>query len=202
MNTTRPRVHHATAHVLLTVAGLTGIAGLFLPFTSNTSPADVLDGDMWGLWPLALPFFLAVPAFAASMRWIISGSLTQPERVVAYVVSAASACATLYFVVVMFSESTGPERVQGWLVWTVPVAILLIGAYVLRRALRAAWSREFSPLVAIQVAFLANAVLCLIGFFGRWQVGAYCSLVTALAYLGQIILICARPGSPGSATAQ
>ena len=202
MNTMRPRVHHATVHVLLTVAGLAGIAGMFLPFTSNTSPVDVLDDDMWGLWPLALPFFLAVPAFAASVRWIISGSLSRLERMVAYVVSGASACATLYFVVVMLADSTGPERIQGWLVMTVPVAILLAGAYVLRRTARAARSRDFSPVLAIQVAFLANAALCLIGFFGHWQVGAHCALVTALAYLVQIILIRTRPGSPGGAPAQ
>ena len=49
-------------------------------------------------------------------------------------------------------------------------------------------SRKFNPVMAIQIAYLANTVLCLIAFFGDWELGAYCVLVAALAFVLQIVL--------------
>jgi hypothetical protein len=199
MNTTSPRLPHATLHLLLTLAGLAGIAGLFLPFTANTSPVDALRDDLWGVWRLAVPFFLAPFALAAGVRWIIAGPLSGPERLVAYVVSAASACLTLYFVGDGLKDQGWPSNVRDWLVVLVPVVVLLSGAYVLVPKLGFGRSSGFNPVLAIQVAYLANALLCLIGFFGEWQVGAYCALVPALAYLVQIVLISVQPGAPAAA---
>jgi hypothetical protein len=50
--------------------------------------------------------------------------------------------------------------------------------------------REFNPVMAIQIAYLAHAVLCLTAFFGSWgwESGAYCVLVAALAFVLQIVL--------------
>src|SRR5437899_1510990 len=64
---TRQHAHRSIAHLLLTVVGITGIVGLFLPFTWGKSPVDAVSDKE--LWRLALPFFLAVLASAASIRW-------------------------------------------------------------------------------------------------------------------------------------
>lgn len=171
--------------------GISGIAGLFLPFTYGTSPLDAVSDRE--LWRLALPFFLAVLASAASIRWIISGSFSRPERTIAYVVSASMACVT---VSLAFTSEGRPATISDWLVSFSPELILALGVYLLIRNSRKGQSREFNPVMAIQIAYLANAVACLISFFGTWQVGAYCALAATLAFVVQIVLASA-PGVDG-----
>jgi O-antigen ligase len=67
--------------------------------------------------------------------------------------------------------------------------ILALGVYFLIRNSRMGPSRNFNPVMAIQVAYLANAVPCLIGSFQDWGVGAYCILVAAIAFVLQIVLV-------------
>jgi ABC-type glycerol-3-phosphate transport system permease component len=52
--------------------------------------------------------------------------------------------------------------------------------------------------MAIQMAYLANAALCLFNFFGEWEVGAYCALVAASTFTLQIILISVRQAEGGT----
>jgi hypothetical protein len=183
VNKTRQLTHRSIVHLLLTIVGTAGIAGLFLPFTEDVSPVDAaLDS---GLWRLAIPFSLAVLASAASIRWIISGSLSRPERAIAYVASAAIAGVTVSMWFTLDGES---RTIQEWLAIDSPGPILALGICLLIRNAKMGPSRNFNPVMAIQVAFLANAVLCLIAFFRDWQVGAYCVLVSAVAFMLQIIL--------------
>jgi hypothetical protein len=107
---------------LLTVVGMTGIAGLFLPFTFGTSPVDAVSNRE--LWRLALPAFLAVLASAASIRWVITGSFSGRERAIAYVVSASMAGVTLSL---WFPFDGGPSTIQEWLAFVSPVPILAFG---------------------------------------------------------------------------
>jgi hypothetical protein len=162
---------------------MAGIAGLFLPFTFSTSPVDAISDKE--LWRFALPFFLAVVASAASIRWISSGSFSGSERAIAYVVSASMVGVTLSL---WFPLKDGPATIQEWLAFVSPEPILALGVYFLIRNSRMGASRKFNPVMAIQIAYLANAVLCLIAFFGDWELGAYCVLVAALAFVLQIIL--------------
>ena len=188
MNTTRQIAHRSIVHLLLTVVGMAGIAGLFLPFTSGTSPVDAASDK--NFWRLAIPFFLAVLASAASIRWVISGSFSGRERAIAYVVSASMAGVTLSQ---WFPFEGAPAAIQEWLALVSPGPILALGVYLLIRNSRMGPSRNFNPVMAIQVAYLANAVLCLIMFFRYWQVGAYCVLLAAVTFVLQIILASA-PG--------
>jgi hypothetical protein len=167
---------------------MAGIAGLFLPFTEGTSPVEAVS-DSW-LWRLALPFFLAIPASAASIRWIISRSFSRTERVIAYVASAATAGVTLS---ACFLSVDRPMTIPNWLATLSPAVIIALGVYLLIRNSRMGASREFNPVMAIQTAYVANAALCLFGFFPEWQRGAYCVLVAALAFVLQIILASASP---------
>jgi len=189
VNATRQRAHRSTLHLLLTVVGMTGIAGLFLPFTYSTSPVEAISDS--ALWLLALPFFLALPASAASIRWIISRSFSRTDRAIAYVASAATAGVTLS---ACFFLVDRPMTIPNWLATLSPGVIIALGVYLLIRNSRMSPSREFNPVMAIQTAYVAGVVLCLIAFFRDWEPGAYCVLVAALAFVLQIILASAsRP---------
>ena len=190
------------ANLLLTGLGIAGIAALFLPFVGNISPMDAsFEEDPF--WKLALPFFLSMPVLAASIRWIVSGSLSRPERNVAYTIGLAIACVTLsiYWSGDWFDEL---GSVKGWITTFNPIAVLLLGVYLLFRKSHANRIRHFRPVMALQVPYLANALFCLIGFgTDDWfalQAGAYCVLLTVVAYLLQIILVL-RPWSRQANTA-
>ncbi len=183
MNPTSEHAHRSIVHLLLTVVGMTGIAGLFLPFTFGTSPLEAASTKE--LWRLAVPFFLAVLASAASIRWVTSGSFSGSERAIAYVVSASMVGVTLSL---WFPLKDGPANIQEWLAFVSPVPILALGIYFLIRNSRIGPSREFNPVMAIQIAYIANALLCLIAFFGNWERGAYYVLVAALAFVLQIVV--------------
>jgi len=184
VNSTRQLTHSLIADSLLTLLGMSGIAGLFLPFTSDVSPVEA--APVSELWRVAVPFFLAVLASAASIRWIISGSLSKAERAIAYVASAAMAGVTVSMWFTLDRES---RTIREWLSIVSPGPILALGIYFLIRNSKMGSSRNFNPVMAIQVAYLANAVLCLIAFLREWQVGAYCVLAAAVAFVLQIILV-------------
>jgi hypothetical protein len=190
MESTPRRPPRASMHRALTAAGLAGVAALFLPFAAGVSPrAAAFDPD---LWRLAEPFFLAPFITAAALRWGRSGALTRGERILAYVVSAACAVATLSWYVGWNGPPTG---LRDWLTFVLPIVVLIVGGAVLRRMLREAGpAREYAPALALQVAYLSNAILCLAGFYGEepfpngWDVGAWIVLGTCLVYLCQIAL--------------
>ena len=133
--TTRQRAHRSIVHLLLTVVGITGIVGLFLPFADSTSPVDAVSDRE--LWRLALPFFLAVLVSAASIRWVISGSFSRPERAIAYVVSASMVGVTLSLLL-----EDRPATIQDWLGFVIAGVILGLGGYILIRNSRMGPSRE------------------------------------------------------------
>jgi hypothetical protein len=184
MKATQFRSNERVVHLVLTYLGVTGIAGLFLPFVYGVSPvAAVFQQD---LWLLAYPFFLAPLAVAASLRWIMSGSFSRVERALAYLLSGAMVAGTALLYV---SSGGWPEGIHDWLTFFVPPMTLVLGAYVLFRNSRKLWCREFNPVLAMETAYLANVLLCLIAFFRDWQVGAYFVLVAASVFVLQIILV-------------
>src|ERR1700740_185044 len=147
-------------HLLLPLLGMLGTIALFLPFTSGNSPAHAaFDKD---LWRLALPFFLSILASAASLRWILSGSLSLPERAIAYLASAAASVMTLS---VYLRLGGLPTSAKEWVSsWILPLATMFLGLCLLIRNSLTGRSREFTPVMALQVPYIANAVMCLILF--------------------------------------
>jgi len=178
-------------HLLLTMSGIAGIAAVYLPFTYDISPMIAAPTE---LWVLALPFFLSIPVFAASIRWILSGSLSLPERIVAYALSAASTGATLSL---FWPDSDPGFDSDEWIAMAIPIVVLLSGVFLLIRDRRARRLGSFRPVMTLQVAYLANAILCLYAYFedGGWQMGAYCVLLTVIAYIVQIRLVHASSGA-------
>ena len=54
--------------------------------------------------------------------------------------------------------------------------------------------KRVATVMTMQSAYLSNALLCLIGYFGDWQIGAYCVAITSGVYLTQIVLMSVKLG--------
>jgi hypothetical protein len=180
--------------LLLTIAGGIGIFAIILPFTWDVSPfaaATASRGELLAkdLWRPAMPFFLPALITIASLRWLISGTLSRSERMIVYVMSAASVCITLSFIV---NPSGWPTDLIEWLIMVIPLVTFGFGIISLLRTRYNVMLKPFRAIMSMQVAYLANCLLCLSAFFGQWQIGAYCSLVTAIVYLIQMILVFRR----------
>lgn len=191
MESTPRRPPRASTHLALSAAGLAGVAALFLPFAGGVSPmAAAVDSDFFRY---ALPFFLAPFVSAATCRWAMSGGFARREAMLAYVLSGASILGTLSLYA---GWEYPPDGLQNQLALALPIAVLIVGGIVWRRMRRAAGpTREYAPALALQLAYLSNAALCLVGFYGEdlfsngWGVGAWVVLWTCLAYLCQIGLV-------------
>jgi hypothetical protein len=191
MITTTHNLQQEKVHLWITLAGLTGIVSLFLPFTWSVSPMKaLLDKD---IWKLAAPFFLSIPIIIASLRWFITGSFSRSWQTIGYVTSAGSAIITVSF---FFTGGAFPSEFREWFALAVAVFVLLAGNLLVIMKLRKHAEEGYCPLIALQVAYLANCLMCLVLFrpeysslFGfSWQIGAWFSLATALIYLLQIYL--------------
>jgi hypothetical protein len=177
--------------MVLTAIGALGLPALILPFAWDTTPHEALV-DGW-LWQLALPASLALLILPASARWIAAGALTQVENAAAYLAAAAAlACIALSYTHI----ESWPDGVVQWVAVVGPVLILGFGAVAFVRNLRAGRPRSYSPILALQVVYIANAMLALASFFPYWQVGAYAVVVTIMAYAIQIDLVRKAPGQP------
>jgi hypothetical protein len=191
MNTTLQYSRHRSVHLLLAIVGTTGIAGLFLPFSFNYSPVKAVSDEY--IWRLATPFFLSILVTIYNIRRIISVSFPVAGKAIAYFISAATAGVTLS---IYFTGDVGASDFQEWLAFIIPLIVLLSGAYLVITRSKKRNSKEYSPIIAIQVAYLANCLMCLVAFWpngqgifrGGWQIGAYFALATAVVYLLQIRL--------------
>jgi uncharacterized protein YhhL (DUF1145 family) len=205
MNSANPRTGRFSVDVILTLAGMTGIAVLFLPFYHSTgflfggdeSPLSVVrallarpgDNFLWFIALYAAPFFLSVLVTGASLRLLISGTLARAEKWLAYVAAAVMACATAFVIInlVAFGLSARP------LTWEIlpllpAAAVLVVGARLVIRNSRLRARRAINALTTLQVAYLTNCVLCLAVFFPALGTGAMLAVVTAAAYATDIIL--------------
>ena len=185
---TKPSLNHLglgyKIPLILTVAGTAGIPAIFLAFTWNTSPwSAALDKN---LWRIAWPFFLPILISITSLRWHTSMKLSQPERVIAYLVSTAMVCVTLSGYVMQYGL---PNKFKEWIGFFFPFIILAIAFFILLRTQQNAAFKPYRAIITMQTAYLANSLLCLSAFWGAWQIGAYCSLVTTIVYLIQIAYV-------------
>jgi len=188
-------VHRRPAHVALTAIGALGIAALFLPFSFGVTPLEAMTG--WKLWQLALPGILPLLILPATAWWLHSGNLPPLVRMMSYVLAAVTALDTLS----LYRDlpDSAPFDLQGWVLLLGPIAILAVGAFVLRRVRKTGSTATFAPILALQVTYLAHAMLACVGEYPRWEVGVYLVLATMGAYALQIDLIRHTPGeAPGS----
>ena len=198
-----PAAHDPRSRFSLAVAiiGLAGVAAIFLPFTYGTSP---LSATFDGLWQFGVPLMLAILVTLGSFRWIVTGRLSRAERLSAYLAALVAACCILLlpgvFVVSMLTgQGGGATRPSGgieWFMFAFPLLGSLVGAYLLRKNLRAGVPDAVNAVAAMQVVYVTVAILsfAVFGTYG-WQIGAYLVAVTTLVYLVQIVAVSvAAPG--------
>lgn len=174
--------------VMFSITGLTGISAIFLPFSGSVSPMEAVrygfGGFLDGIWKLGSPFFLSVLILGASLHSIISGTLSKVERWIAYILSISIVCITLSFFI-----SSSPSDFSKWIILLATILPLAFGLFLVNRSLKIEKLKMFSPIMAMQTAYLGNCVFCLIGFYDDLEIGAYCALVTAVLYVVHMIMI-------------
>jgi len=179
---------HRKVHMWLTLAGLTGIVSLFLPFTFDISPLMALkEGGFFSLMRFAAPAFLSIFIFLSAINLIISGSFFKTGRVIAYLISVVSACNTIS---VFFTGGAFPTELIERLSFALVVVLLVSGSWLVISKLKQGATADYYPIIALQVAYLANCLMCLLLFptvYG-WQIGAWFILATVVIYLFQIFL--------------
>jgi hypothetical protein len=201
---------------LLVALSAIGIASIFLPFTRRVAPYDVLvlnapeifAGRLPNRYDILLilltsPFWLAIPITLASVKRLWAGRLSRVAWLTCYGLALVMAGATLGFVGLGFSEKTLPTdwslekylavfSPQEHLV-LLPVAILILGAgWVIRNRRRRLLLHALNAVIAMQIAYIANGVLCLALFQDDWKSGAYVTLATAIVYLTHIAFVSSR----------
>jgi hypothetical protein len=198
----------------LAALGVIGIVSIFVPLTRKVAPFDVivfnapeiLGGrlpnwyDIW-LILLASPFFLAIPITTASLKRLWAGRLSRVAWLTSYGLALVMAAATLGFVGLgVFEKALPTDRPleeylvmfspQEYLVLLLPLAILILGAgWVIRNRRRRLVLHAINAVIAMQVAYIANGVLCLALFQDDWKNGAYITLATVIVYLTNIVLV-------------
>ena len=185
-----PRRRRA-AHITLTLLGVPGLPALFLPFAWGTSPYEaLLDLD---LLRLAFPAFLVVFILPALKRWLGSGALSRQAELTGYGLAAAGAALVLFSYTKFRAWPDGPLE---WVATVGPLLTLGVGARFLVQTLRDGGARGYAPILALQTVYLANGILALGALYRDLQIGAYCILVTMLAYAFQIDLVRRVPAEP------
>jgi len=173
-----------SAHRLLTTIGGVGLIAVFLPFSWETTPAEaVREGE---LLRLALPAFLPFVILPATIRWLTTGSLSRLGTAVTYAFSVAAAG----MIGLSYLRVDGwPGRAPEWIALVAPLLVLLFGGGALVRLRRDGPASTYRPIMAMQVVYIANAMLALASLFPDWQLGAYGVLVTVMAYAFQMDIV-------------
>jgi len=173
----------------LTIAGLSGIASIFLSFTWSVSPFEaVLEAP----WFLGAPFLLSVVISASVIRWNLTGRSSLLEQIITYLVG-------LSMMVVVISSNFRFSSDGGRMAVIFSASSLIAGIFLVIRNHRLGKFKNFSPIMLMQTAYLGNGIFCLIGFcrgvfggggFGEgWRIGAYFAIVTVIVYAAQMVWI-------------
>ncbi len=169
---------------LLMFASLVGIVAFFLPFAYDTSPFEAIH--MADVWWLGVPFlvpFVAVGLRASEMR---RGTAGPGLRRFVLGWSLATLLITLSLYVNMVKE--WPSALGEWIVFLIPGAGFLAAALIWRRHRHTATMGHWLPYLALRLAYLPNAVFCLVAFGNEnAEVGAYLVLATTLVYAADVM---------------
>jgi hypothetical protein len=164
----------------LTIAGLSGIASIFLKFTWDASPFDaVYDKNFWAL---GTPFLLSVIISAFVIRWNLTGRSSLLEQIITYLIGFSM------MAVVISSNFRFLFDIEKSIV-IFSASSLIAGIFLVIRNHRLGKYKNLSPIMLMQTAYIGNAIFCLIGFWGGWQIGAYFTLVTIIVYAAQMVWI-------------
>jgi hypothetical protein len=120
------------------------------------------------------------------------GWVARPMWIVAYGLSLAAASGTLYFLSRLIFD--GPPDIEESIVWILPLVVLGAGAAISIRNMRLCVPHAQNAVIAMELAYAANASLCLIAFRSDgWESGAYFTLVTFVLYIAHVTLVSLTP---------
>ena len=173
----------------LTIAGLSGIVSIFLAFTYDVSPFEaVFDNN---LWVFGAPFLLSAVISASLIRWNLTCHLSLLEQIITYLIGLSIMAAVIRTnFLVSYPLSSYYDSVEMMTV-IFSVSSLIAGIFLAIRNHRLGKFKNLSPIMLMQTVYLSNGILCLIiGFWeGRWQIGAYFTLLTVIVYAAQMVWI-------------
>ena len=188
----------------LLILGIPSIVLLFLPYTEGVSPWMTVSSKVWGGLPLSLqggPFFLSIPILIAQTRVLLKRPFSKGERATYRVLAYAALAAGFACLGGTFSEQGfSRENIQMSFVWGIPCAAAIWMMILSARKL----NPEEATTVALQAAWLPNAILCAIAYWGNeffthgWQIGAYLAAFTIVLYAVEITLSMRGKSAAGS----
>lgn len=152
---------------VLLVTWLAAGVAIFLPFAVGTSPlnAVMLDvpenqGNWWHVL-VGAPFFLAFPMIWLRVRAFGATQLSRTAGRFLLWVAGLSACGTLLVEAPFLLHLAGTSEWQRLVVIAVGAGLVIVGGSVLvirRRTI----SATRASLAALNIAYLSNALLCLV----------------------------------------
>lgn len=174
---------------------LPAVVLLFVSFALDESPYSVLQ-SWWSdaLWPLASPFFLSVPILLLQLRLVWKKRITRAESIIYHVLAIAGlACTALALVrSVLSGEASRLSEVPLYAVTT----FLVVAAF---RTIALKRRHPEAPLIALMAAWIPNAVLCGLIFWGDWDLGAYLAAFTFVVFAFETVrAVAASPRLPNS----
>jgi hypothetical protein len=176
----------------LLILAIPSIALLFLPYAGGVSPwatVSAKQGFIEVSWLFALlggPFFLSIPILIAQTRVLLKRPFSKGERATYRLLAFAALAAGLAFWGLIFNEQGfSKETILPIASWSISCAAA-VGMMILS-------ARQLNPeeatTVALQAAWLPNAILCAIAFWdGGWEIGAYLAAFTIVLYTVEITL--------------
>jgi hypothetical protein len=178
----------------------------FLQFTWSTSPLDVIRdityatvhqspdlGMPFGL--IAGPFFIGTILFLWQLRLLVWPRTSKAERVIMLSLAGTSALLTVGFFAMGIHDALNGGRAPSsdfWIVGSGQFILLLAGVLLLWLRKRGGSGNSLASL-ALHAAYLANAGICLLGFFHDYDAGAWLTLIAVPLLLFNVIQISLRP---------
>jgi hypothetical protein len=182
----RTPLSRSKLYLATTLLGCAGLVTPFLQFAYGESPLSVITEAFQGVL-LGLPFFLAIPISAASLRWMFLGQPARWELGITFGSALITGLGILAPMVRLVYEpfSFSPGE---WVVLALPLSILALASVYIWRRWRSRMPAAQTAAAAMQFAYCANALLCLAGFWKERQIGAYVTLFTVVIYALQLLL--------------
>jgi hypothetical protein len=186
---------------ILTIAGLSGIISIFLPFTWDVRPLDAVlfrpsmvpSDSATDIWFLATPFLLSAVISASVIRWNFSCRSTLSERTIPYLLgSAVMVIVTRTNIILVVEGVRNFFDSKMLMLFILSAGSLIAGIFLVIRNHRLGKYKSLSPIMLMQTAYVSNGIICLIrywGGWGGWQIGAYYTLVTVSVYVAQMVWI-------------
>ena len=199
----------------LTIAGLSGIASIFLPFTPGFMESLTSAGLFKGVSPIDVVAEL-MRNFTSVIRDAIEGSTGDYIMVIGlmgipFLLSVFISASLIRWN--LTGRSSLLEQIITYLIGLSMMAVvirayfamlqdssevmphifsassLIAGIFLVVRNHRIGKFRNLSPIMLMQTAYLGNGIFCLIGFWRSWEIGAYFGLATVIVYAAQMVWI-------------